>query len=102
MGVALGGDRRDVGTVFVFSDQIDSFALGARRGIEVTLGHVMAHEIGHLLLPARADLDGGIMTPDWDAAVLAKAFDGGLGFTSTQGALIRASLQRHVAIAVSQ
>jgi hypothetical protein len=96
MGVALSGNGSGggiVGTVYVFLDQIDAFTFAIRRCLEVALGHVMVHEIGHLLLPARPDVNRGIMTPKWDPTVLPQALEGRLLFTSQQGALIRQTLK---------
>jgi hypothetical protein len=58
----------------------------------VMLGHVLAHEIGHLLLPGKDHSSQGVMRPqmrpeDWQLARV-----GLLVFTSRQAALLRAEV----------
>jgi hypothetical protein len=53
------------------------------------LGHVMAHEIAHLLLGTNAHSPTGIMRPHWNEQDLASAGKGGLLFTSAQGRTMR-------------
>jgi hypothetical protein len=53
------------------------------------LGHVVAHEIGHLLLVSRRHSDGGIMQPWLD---LRRAAIGALFFTASEAQLIRTKL----------
>ena len=57
------------------------------------LGHVMAHELGHLLLPHGAHSAAGLMRPALDRAQVRAAIAGLLTFTPDQAALIRARLQ---------
>jgi hypothetical protein len=54
------------------------------------LGHVVAHEIGHLLLGSNSHSDAGIMRPHWDERDLANASKGELLFTQRQGQTMRA------------
>ena len=56
------------------------------------LGHVMAHELGHLLLPHGAHSVAGVMRPEWDRAQVQAAAEGLLTFTPDQADLIRARL----------
>ena len=56
------------------------------------LGHIMAHEIGHQLLPYLSHTTDGIMTHDWNLDIMQDAARGDLGFSSEQGELIRAQL----------
>jgi predicted SprT family Zn-dependent metalloprotease len=53
------------------------------------LGHVMAHEMGHLLLPANSHSQSGVMHADWDSEQLLRMVKGLLQFTPEQGELIR-------------
>jgi hypothetical protein len=53
------------------------------------LGHVMAHEMGHLLLPANSHSRSGVMHADWDSQQLLRMVKGLLQFTPEQGELIR-------------
>jgi len=54
------------------------------------LGHVVAHEIGHLLLGTNSHSDAGIMRPHWNARDLANAGKAELHFTPAQGRTMRA------------
>ena len=50
----------------------------------IILGHVAAHEIGHLLLGANSHSAGGIMRAHWKVEELARANKGLLLFTESQ------------------
>jgi hypothetical protein len=53
------------------------------------LGHVVAHELGHLLLGTNAHSDTGIMRPHWNERDLANAAKGELVFTRAQSQTMR-------------
>ena len=53
------------------------------------LGHVMAHEIGHLLLGSHSHSQSGIMQGQWHNEQLTKISQGGLLFTAEQAEQIR-------------
>jgi len=53
--------------------------------------------MGHVLLPAPAHADVGIMRAEWNGDDLRHIATGSLGFTSTQVTLIRSTLERHAA-----
>jgi hypothetical protein len=58
-------------------------------GLARVLGHVMAHELGHLLLGSNAHSRQGIMCPNWHAGELRLASMGGLLFSEEQGRFMR-------------
>ena len=58
----------------------------------VTLGVVMAHELGHLLLGSHNHSARGVMKPQWSRDDLMKAYFGGLGFNREQIKRIRSSV----------
>jgi hypothetical protein len=60
LGMAPPGSRR----VYIFSDRIRHYAEFKKRSFEEVLGHVLAHEIGHQLLPEHGHADTGIMRAD--------------------------------------
>ncbi len=60
----------------------------------VILGHVLAHEIGHLLLGAGSHSAKGIMHVPWRRKDLRKASRGLLGFTPSQARRMRVNLAR--------
>jgi len=62
----------------------------------VVLGHVIAHEMGHLLLGQGGHSRTGLMTANWDRGELERVNQRTLSFTSQQAKEIRArSLERH-------
>jgi hypothetical protein len=58
----------------------------------VLLGHLMAHELGHLLLASNAHSRQGIMRSPWSKDDLRLAISGGLRFDDEQGERIGANL----------
>jgi hypothetical protein len=62
----------------------------------IVLGHAMAHEVGHLLLPYGHSATG-LMRADWAAQDMRAAVRRRLNFTSGQAELIRTRLRRHEA-----
>ena len=59
--------------------------------LPVILGHVMAHELGHLLLGYQ-HRPAGIMTADWKKRELAKMAQGKFGFTAREGERLRGAV----------
>jgi hypothetical protein len=93
MGVAPSGSFM----VYAYFDRIREFAF-RRSNIHVPtlLGHVIAHEMGHLLL-RQGHAAHGIMRASWSAADLSDAMAERLRFTTTEGERIRAQVaQMHV------
>ena len=89
MGVAL---RLKSGRVAqIFFRQVQDFARAYRIDLSTMLAYVIAHELGHLLLPGNAHSDTGVMQPEWDSALVHDASTGSLTFTDWQAARIRAS-----------
>lgn len=85
LGIAAG-----TGWATVFYNRIED--LSPSRDAHDTasmLGHVIAHELGHLLLRSRAHSRSGIMQPVLNMQLAAR---GGLFFTATQAHLIRTTL----------
>jgi hypothetical protein len=60
---------------------------GASRAL--LLGHVMAHEIGHLLLGVNSHANTGLMHVPWDRDQREKAYLGTLLFTNKEAEQIR-------------
>ena len=77
-------------TVHVFFRQVQDFARVHHVDLRTMLAHVIAHEIGHLLL-SNAHSPTGLMQPAWDTALVREAVNGSLTFTEAQAAIIRAS-----------
>jgi hypothetical protein len=89
-------DRRRVGAAlrgtidaYVFASRVADRAAHARVDIAIFLGHVIAHEIGHLLLPYGSHSLHGVMRAEWDRAHGDDMLKGRLLFASGQADLIR-------------
>lgn len=82
MGVALrkpGG-----GTAQIFLKQVQDFARTYDADVSTLLAYVIAHEIGHLLLPRMPHSPTGLMKGDWGRALVREAAAGSLTFTDAQ------------------
>ena len=90
MGVALR--RADGSMAEVFFRQVQDFARAYHIELGTMLGCVIAHEIGHLLMPGNAHAPASVMQADWNKALVRDAARGSLTFTEAQAARIRASL----------
>jgi hypothetical protein len=85
LGMALSGTR----LVRVFVNRVEHVARSAQEEVADVLGHVMAHEIGHLLLGPDAHSTAGLMAATLDLPRIAL---GGLWFDRAQAAIIQARL----------
>src|SRR5262245_16578876 len=91
MGVALRTAKES--TAQVFFRQVQNFARTYDVDLSTMLAYVMAHEMGHLLLPGNAHSPTGLMQADWDKALVRDAARGSLTFTDVQAARIRAKIR---------
>jgi hypothetical protein len=67
MGTAIDGATDGSGRIaYVFADRIRQAALQYAAKLDHGLGHVMAHEVGHLLLGVHSHAQAGLMTADWN------------------------------------
>jgi hypothetical protein len=89
MGVALR--RPNSAKAQIFFKQVQDFARLHRLDTASVLACVIAHEIGHLLLPGTAHSPTGLMQAQWDRALVHNAAAGSLTFTEAQAARILAS-----------
>lgn len=96
-GYALPAEKGGFGFFAgVFSHRVDE--LVAWRGSDkasrgTVLGHLMAHEIGHLLLGPESHSATGIMHVPWRPKDLERAAQGRLGFTADQAERIQVQVQ---------
>jgi hypothetical protein len=81
-----GPDRQ---SVYVFCERVEALARKHIADTAQILGHVMAHEIGHLLLNDQSHFAAGIMRGDWNLWDLQNASYGYLLFTPRQAKAIR-------------
>ena len=93
MGMAPGTGKAVGMHAWAFYASIQSFA--ALHGLDagLLLGHVIAHEIGHLLLRNNSHSQAGVMRAGWDRLQVTRAAARALTFTSQEAALIRSRLQ---------
>lgn len=97
-GFALQPEDGSFGTVAnVFSDRAGE--LVNRRGIAfgVMLGHLMAHELGHLLLGAGAHSSAGIMHVPWHNKELEMLSRGSMAFLPFESERMQISIRARVA-----
>ena len=82
---------------YVFSHRAKEIAdrVGADAG-GLLLGHLIAHEIGHLLLGPDRHSSTGIMRPKWSRKDAKVASSGELLFTRAQGRRIRAQVLKRM------
>ena len=85
LGIAIPGAR----LVRVFVGRVEFLARGAQEDTGAVLGHVIAHEIGHVLLGLGAHSTAGLMADMLDLPRIAL---GGLWFDHGQAAIIRTML----------
>jgi hypothetical protein len=81
-----GPDRQ---SVYVFCERMEALAKKRVADAAQILGHVIAHEIGHLLLNDQSHSAAGIMRADWNLWDLQNASYGYLLFTPRQAKAIR-------------
>jgi hypothetical protein len=97
LGTTVGEDHRLGGLSFVFYERVLKFAHDHRRPVELILAYAIAHEMGHVLLPAPAHTPTGLMKAEWsDDDIRHLASDPQL-FTVGQTALIRSAIEARLA-----
>jgi hypothetical protein len=88
--VMRDNDAREVGWVFFRRIERASEAYALDTG--VVLGHAIAHEVGHLLLPRSTHGPSGLMRATWRMDDMRDAGQGHLRFSPAEAAIIRARL----------
>jgi hypothetical protein len=72
----------------------DSVRNGAGTSVAAVLGHVIAHEIGHLLLGTNSHSKSGVMTAVWQVEELRSIAKRGFNFRPNEAAMMRAEVAR--------
>jgi hypothetical protein len=97
-GIALPGKAGALGSLAcVFVERIQRHARRIKVSEAVLLGHMMAHELGHLLLGESSHAVNGIMTARFKVRHLQAAGQGGLRFFDAQAKAIRVQISRRLA-----
>ena len=97
LGYSFIGQGRSV-YADVFRDRVFSLAIWGGRCLEaVLLGHVIAHELGHLFLGLPGHSREGMMMNHWHASDLGRAAAGLIQFSPHEIALMRARLDQAIA-----
>ena len=98
-GLALPvANKQWFGTAFVFVGEAErlayhgSFSTSFETSRSVILGHLIAHEIGHLLLGPDSHARSGIMSFPWSKRVLRRLGTAHLGFTEKEVGQLRQRL----------
>jgi hypothetical protein len=94
MGFAPGGTEGH-GRAYVFMNLVKEFIdrfngeSDADRILGLILGHAIAHELGHLLIPGEAHTLDGIMKPRWAYSQWREAVEGSMRFDPRHEAIMR-------------
>jgi hypothetical protein len=80
--------------VRVFTQAVITTAQRENRPVARVAGHIMAHEIGHVLLRTHAHATSGLMTPIWADHEYSRMASGTLLFSADEAASMRATLKR--------
>lgn len=87
--------------VWIFSGRIERAAHRAAVDRAIVLGHVMAHEIAHVLIPEARHAPSGLMREAWRSVELVDAVHGQLRFADEEASEIRRRLRTPSASSLS-
>jgi hypothetical protein len=93
LGYALPFAHRGAHVV-IFYDRAEMLAHTANKATYIVLGHIMAHEIGHVLLGSSEHASGGLMQACWTPATWRLASAGLLAFSLEEAERMAAGVQR--------
>jgi hypothetical protein len=79
--------------ILVFNDRVSDFVAPYGRRSWVVLGHILAHEIGHVLENVARHSDTGLMQANWTRDDISMMIWAGLPFAPEDKALIRARME---------
>jgi hypothetical protein len=87
-----GPYRRAYVFTSLISPSLQSFGIRGKSAFGIILGHAIAHELGHLLIPGEAH-GNGIMFPNWGYREWQQALQGTLLFAPLHAQALREALQ---------
>lgn len=92
MGISFQADDGSGCYADLFYEPMEQLHQSDQTDVATLLGHVAAHEIGHLLLGKNSHSSAGIMHAHWTAEDLAKEKVGGLVFLENESLRMKARL----------
>lgn len=101
MGLALGAEGQGAKRAYIFADRVYVILGGFVKRMPIVhpealiMGHVIAHEVGHLMLPSPGHTGDGLMRAQLNLHNIEEALGGDLLFTSWQEEHMRRVLQNY-------
>ena len=101
MGLALGAEGQGARRAYIFADRVYVIIWGFVKRMPIVhpealiMGHVIAHEVGHLMLPSPGHTDDGLMRAELNLHNIEEALRGDLLFTSWQEEQMRRVLKNY-------
>jgi hypothetical protein len=92
LGVAIDAPSERGRLAYVFFERVLATAQKHRVDQASLLGHAIAHEVGHLLLPFGTHADTGLMRAEWDRKDFEAMNGRGLSLNAEQAPAIRVRL----------
>ena len=89
LGFALRSPDGGGKVAYIMMRRVSEQSLQHRVDLGVVLGSVIAHEMGHLLLPFNSHAPAGLMRPKLGLAEFKKDLHGNLLFNATEGSQLR-------------
>lgn len=89
----LGAAQKKGVTGYVFYEGVQGFAQNSNVTPAIVVGHVLAHEMGHLLLADRTHSGNGLMRDGWDSSDIGRMRNKSLLFATKEGQALRAAVQ---------
>jgi len=83
------GEYGFAGLAWIFYDPIKSFAIKRQLSFVRLLGHVFAHELGHMLLGSNSHSEMGLMRATWSSGELRAADRAWLFFSASESSRIQ-------------
>jgi hypothetical protein len=87
---------------YVFWGRVQRYAHKHAAGFDSMLAVAIAHELGHMLLPAGSHAKAGLMNGSWDSNHFRSAAAGLLHFSPESARMIRHGLMPHVVAAANR
>jgi hypothetical protein len=92
---------------YVFLDRVKAFAdhvmsVRPERTMGTVLGHIICHELGHLLMPGKSHPPFGIMRGEWTSEQWDEAAEGLLLFSREQAEIMQSRIRDHCSAALAR